>query len=419
MKPFDYRDNILCVGTIPLAEIAKIHGTPTYIYSFESLKNSYTLLANALNNAWPHATKPLIAYACKANSNLAVMNSFAKLGAGCDIVSIGEMYRALKSGFSPDKILFSGVGKTHDELRAALQYRIRQINVETRDELIALDSLSREMNQNVHVALRFNPDIESFAHSKTSTGEGEHKFGLMDSEIFDLYQTYAAHPFIKIDGLSMHIGSGVPRLDPFEKAFERMAKMILDLRAQGHKVHHADLGGGLWVPYQDEPKADLAAYAAMIARIFGPLDIHVAIEPGRILVAESGCLLTRVISVKEQYNKRFVIVDAGMNELIRPTLYDAYHPILTVTKKENSGMADIVGPVCETGDYFALERDFPSVKPGDLVAIMIAGAYGSVMSSQYNTRPLCAEILVKDEQIHCVRRRQDYTDIWAQEIIPG
>jgi diaminopimelate decarboxylase len=419
MRGFDYIDNILSVDGVALTQIAAAHGTPSYVYSHASLHDAYTKLNDALNNAWPHTNKPLIAYACKANSNLGVMNVFARMGAGCDIVSVGELYRALKAGFPPDKILFSGVGKTKDELRAALHYRIRQINVETRDELILLDTLSREMKQDVHVALRFNPDIESFAHSKTSTGEGQHKFGLMDSEIFDLFETYKNHPHIRIDGLSMHIGSGVPLLDPFEKAFIRMAQMIKDLRAQGFNVRHADLGGGLWVPYNGEPAANVTDYAAMIARIFGDLDIHVAIEPGRILVAEAGCLLTRVISVKEQYNKRFVIVDAGMNELIRPTLYDAHHPILTVEKKTDEDVADIVGPVCETGDYFALDRAFPRVKIGDLVAVMITGAYGSVMSSQYNTRPLCAEILVKDGTMHCVRKRQDYPELWAHESIPA
>lgn len=416
---YQYKNGALHVEDVALAHIAAKIPTPCYIYSAGIIRDRVTRLMDAVTTPWPDGKKPFIAFACKSNSNLAILNYLGKLGTGMDIVSGGELIRCLAAGIPADKIIFSGVGKTDHELRLALDKNIHQINVESEAELARLDEISRDFKKTVHIALRFTPDVDSGAHEKTSTGEEENKFGLMEDEVFRLFKEYEEHPYLRLNAISMHIGSGVPSLEPFREAFLKMSDLVQKLRYHGATITQVDLGGGLWIPYQDEPFPNLQEYGQMIYDIFSPLDVKIALEPGRILVAESGCLLTSVIFNKARTSKRFVIVDAAMNDLIRPTLYDAYHKIMPVVETDaDTSPCDIVGPVCETGDYLALDRELPEFQRGDLLAIMNAGAYGSVMSSTYNSRPLVAEILVNGGDFHVIREAQKLEDCWANEKIP-
>ncbi len=420
MSGYQYRNNILHVESVPMPEIAQEFSTPCYVYSETKIREQVATLQTALKTHWRGKGSVFIAYAMKANSNKSILQLMHSLGCGMDIVSGGELMRARAANIPADHIIFSGVGKTDDELRLALNEQIQQINIESSAELARLDEITQSTKQSIKIALRYTPDVVSGAHAKTSTGEEENKFGLTTEEITSLFVKYQSHPYLKLRTLSMHIGSGVPTLDPFEEAFTHMASMITNLRAIGCTVTDVDLGGGLWVPYNGEPQAPVDEYAAMISRIFAPLDIHVSLEPGRILIAESCALLTRVIYTKEREDKKFVITDAGMNDLIRPTLYDAYHPILPVvneTTNTKTHPCDVVGPVCETGDYFALDRELPhTIDRGDILAVMVAGAYGSVMSSLYNTRPFIPEIMVKGDSVRLIRKRQAVTDIWKDEV---
>ncbi len=417
---YNFKNGVMHAENVPLPDIADKVSTPCYIYSSAIIRDRVTRLSDAVSAPWPANKKPFIAFACKSNSNLAILRLLGNLGTGMDIVSGGELLRCLEAGIKHDRIIFSGVGKTDSELRLALQQGIHQINVESEEELLHLEKISHEFKKPVQVALRFTPDVESGAHEKTSTGEAENKFGLLDAEIFRLFKQFQNHPYLRLNALSMHIGSGVPTLAPFREAFLIMADLIKKLRADGATITQADLGGGLWIPYTDEPFPDLATYGQMIHEIFAPLDVQIALEPGRLLIAESGALLTRVIFNKPRTNKRFVIVDAAMNDLIRPTLYDAFHKIVPVQEKTSAvSPCDIVGPVCETGDYLALDRDLPALERGDLLTVMNAGAYGSVMSSTYNTRPLIPEILVDGAEFHVIREAQNVEDTWANEKIPS
>lgn len=419
MLPFQYNNNDeLSSDGVSLSEIASRYGTPCYLYSSSHIKMRVTELQIALARHWKGEHKPFIAYAMKANSNRSILQLMQSLGCGVDIVSGGELARARAAGIPASAIIFSGVGKTDDELVLALNEQIGQINIESSAELKRLDILTTATKQSIKIALRFTPDIISGAHEKTSTGEEDNKFGLTDDEIYKLFDYYKDHPYLSLCALSMHIGSGVPSLDPFRDAFLRMANMVQTLRQAGHTITDIDLGGGLWVPYDGEPEPPVDEYAQMIAEIFEPLSLHVTLEPGRLLIAESSCLLTKVIYTKDRDNKQFVIVDAGMNDLIRPTLYDAYHPILPVKRKANSvsKKRDVVGPVCETGDYFAFDRELPALDRDDLVAIMVTGAYGTVMSSHYNTRPLIQEIMIENNSTRLIRRQQKLDDLWRDEL---
>ena len=415
-----YKDGALHVEKLRLSDITRDVSTPCYIYSAGLIRDRATSLRDAVQSPWPENKKPFIAFACKANSNIAILRLMRNLGIGMDIVSGGELSRCLAAGVEAKNIIFSGVGKTDDELTFAIEKNIHQINVESEAELLRLNEISLRLAKPVRIALRFTPDVDSEAHEKTSTGEEENKFGLMREEVFRLFRDFRDHEFLQLNGLSMHIGSGVPRLDPFREAFEIMAQLVRDLREDGATLTQVDLGGGLWIPYQDEPFPNVAEYGQMIYDIFAPLDLQIALEPGRIMVAESGALVTSVIFNKQRTDKRFVIVDAAMNDLIRPTLYDAYHKILPLTEiSETASLCDVVGPVCETGDYLALDREMAELERGDLIAVMNAGAYGSVMSSTYNSRPLIPEILVDGDRYDVIRERQKLEDVWANEKIPA
>lgn len=416
---YHYQDGALHVEKLRLSDIAHDVSTPCYIYSAGLIRDRATKLRDAVQAPWPENKKPFIAFACKANSNIAILRLMKTLGIGMDIVSGGELSRCLAAGVDARNIIFSGVGKTDGELAFAINSGIHQINVESEAELLRLDEISKKLAKRVRIALRFTPDVDSEAHEKTSTGEEENKFGLMREEVFRLFREFRNHEFLQLNGLSMHIGSGVPRLDPFREAFDIMAKLVRDLRDDGATVTQIDLGGGLWIPYLDEPFPNLADYGRMIYDIFAPLDLQIALEPGRIMVAESGALVTSVIFNKQRTDKRFVIVDAAMNDLIRPTLYDAYHKILPLVQTNAApSLCDVVGPVCETGDYLALDREMADLENGDMVAVMNAGAYGSVMSSTYNSRPLIPEVLVDGDKYYVIRERQKLEDVWANEKIP-
>lgn len=425
MTGFKEHNGNLYIDDVAISDIAKEIPTPFYLYSASKITERYTALKAALDAAWSGAKKPMIAFACKANSNIAVINLLASLGAGADVVSGGELQRALAAGVPANRIVFSGVGKTDAELTLAINNHIHQINVESAPELNALEKIAQHLNKKVSIALRFTPDVDCQAHAKTSTGEDDHKFGLVESEILALADRFKNHPYIHLRAISMHIGSGVPSLDPFQDAFHKTANLVKTLRAYGLAIDTVDLGGGIWIPYRNEPQADLNAYATMISSIFEPLDVQIMLEPGRILVAESGALISKVIYIKNRPetsgSKTFAIVDAAMNDLIRPTLYEAHHPIVPIsnTSDKTETTYDIVGPVCETGDYLALDRTLPTLKSGDHIAILCAGAYGSAMSSTYNSRPLITEIMVKGSAYKIIRAQQNIQDIWKDEKIPN
>lgn len=422
MAGFHVHDGRLFVDGISCEDIAQACGTPCYIYSAQRIARQYLLLNDTVSAHWRGAGKPSIAFACKANSNLAVLRLLGSLGAGADVVSGGEIERALAAGIAPDRIVFSGVGKTRDELNLALQRGIAQINIETAGELDILLEDAPAHNVCPRVAFRYTPGVEAATHAKISTGEDDHKFGLLEEEILSLYARASASGKVEPVGISVHIGSQIFNLDAFEQAYGKVISLITKLRENGHAVTSVDLGGGFGVPYQeDQAEFDTGGYARLIDRMFSGLGVSLLLEPGRFLVAEAGALLTRVTYVKDRPDRRFVIIDAGMNDLIRPTLYEAWHTIVPVTPVDGTPTpADIVGPVCETGDYFALGRPLPPVQPGDLLAVLCAGAYGAAMSSQYNSRPLIPEILVgEDGRWDVVRRRQEIPEIWALENIPG
>jgi len=356
----------------------------------------------------------------KANSNQSVLRTLAKLGAGADVVSGGELKRALAAGIPAQKILFSGVGKTEAELRAALAADILCINIESEPELELLSRLATELGKTARISVRVNPDVDAGTHAKISTGKSENKFGIPLARARDVYARAAKLPGIEVTGADMHIGSQITDLSRMETAFRILAEFVQTLRADGHNISHIDFGGGLGIPYYMDREAPPApdAYAAMVKRVTHNLGCTLMFEPGRMIVGNAGILVTRVIYVKHGEAKNFVIIDAAMNDLIRPTLYEAHHDILPVrqpAKGTPTIMADVVGPVCESGDYLALDRSLPEPKPGDLLAIMTAGAYGAVQSGTYNTRPLVPEVLVKDDQYALVRPRVDVDALIAMD----
>src|ERR671936_1777 len=388
MNHFDYRNGVLHAEAVNLSELADTVGTPFYCYSTATLERHYRVFTEAFAGE-----KTLVCYALKANSNQSVLRTLAKLGAGADVVSGGELKRALAAGIPPQKILFSGVGKTEAELRAALAADILCINVESEPELELLSKLAVETGRTARVSVRVNPDVDAGTHAKISTGKSENKFGIPISRARQVYARAAKLPGIKLTGADVHIGSQITDLGRMEIAFRILAEFVQTLRADGHDIAHIDFGGGLGIPYYRDraapPEPD--AYAAMVKRVTHNLGCTLMFEPGRMIVGNAGILVTRVIYVKHGDGKNFVIIDAAMNDLIRPTLYEAHHDILPVrepAKGTPTITADVVGPVCETGDYLALDRNLPEPKVGDLLAIMTAGAYGAVQSGFYNTRPL-------------------------------
>jgi diaminopimelate decarboxylase len=413
MNHFDYRDGELWAEDVPLARIAAEVGTPTYVYSSTTLERHYAAMAAG----FPANT--LVAYSVKANGNLAVIRTLAKLGAGADIVSEGEMRRALKAGVPPNKIVFSGVGKTAQELSAALEAGVHQFNVESEPELRALSEIAAAKGKRAPVALRINPDVDAKTHAKITTGTSANKFGVPWEQAEAMYALAASLPGIDPCGVDIHIGSQITDLAPLEAACAKAVELVRRLRTQGLKITRLDVGGGLGVPYvadQDPPPLP-AAYAQMINRQTSGLDVELILEPGRLIAANAGILLAKVLYVKQGADRSFLILDAGMNDLIRPALYDAWHDILPVKPERELVRYDVVGPVCESADIFASNRELPALAQGELVAFMTAGAYGAVQGSTYNARPLAAEVLVKGAQYAIVRPRLNYEEIMAGERI--
>jgi diaminopimelate decarboxylase len=405
MNHFDYRNGVLHAEAVDLIELAKAVGTPFYCYSTATLERHYRVFTEAFAGE-----KTLVCYAMKANSNQSVLRTLAKLGAGADVVSGGELKRALAAGIPPEKILFSGVGKSEPELRAALNADILCINIESEPELELLSRLAVETGRIARISVRVNPDVDSGSHAKISTGKSENKFGVPLARARAVYARAAKLPGIKVAGVDVHIGSQITDLGPLEIAFRLLAEFVQTLRADGHTISHVDFGGGLGIPYYMDREAppEPSVYAAMVKRVTHNLGCTLMFEPGRMIVGNAGILVTRVIYVKHGDARNFVIIDAAMNDLIRPTLYEAHHDILAVVASAAGAptiLADVVGPVCETGDYLALGRTMPEPKAGDLLAVMTAGAYGAVQSGTYNTRALVPEVLVKDDQYAVVRPR--------------
>jgi diaminopimelate decarboxylase len=415
MNHFEYRNGVLHAEAVNLIELADVVGTPFYCYSTATLERHYRVFSDAFANE-----EALVCYALKANSNQSVLRTLAKLGAGADVVSGGELKRALAAGIPPEKILFSGIGKTEAELRAALETDILCINIESEPELELLSRLATETGRAARVSVRVNPDVDSGSHAKISTGKSENKFGVPLKRAREVYARAAKLPGIRVTGVDMHIGSQITDLVPLEVAFRLLADFVQTLRADGHTISHVDFGGGLGIPYylDQEAPPEPAAYAAIVKRVTHNLGCTLIFEPGRMIVGNAGILVTRVIYVKHGEAKNFVIIDAAMNDLIRPTLYEAHHdilPVVAATEGAPAIVADVVGPVCESGDYLALDRTLPEPKPGDLLAIMTAGAYGAVQSGTYNSRALVPEVLVKDDQYAVVRPRVEVDDLIAMD----
>ena len=417
-KFFDYRGGELHAEDISIRQIAEAVGTPLYLYSAAALAARYRCFVDAFA-----PERPLVCYAVKANSNLAVLRLFANLGAGADVVSEGELRRALAAGVPPERIVFSGVGKTAQEMAAALAAGIHQINVESLPELRVLSAVATELGRLAPVALRVNPDVDALTHAKIATGKKENKFGIEFDEAAAAYRLAASLPGVAPVGLAVHIGSQLTDLDPYRRAFQRLAQLVHSLRGGGLTVERVDLGGGLGIRYRAEhaPAPAPGEYARLAREVFGGLGLALAFEPGRILTGSGGLLVSRVLYVKEGAIRRFVVVDAAMNDLIRPALYDAWHDIVPVrlaTADAPRAPADVVGPVCESGDTFAVDRDLPPLSAGDLIAFTAAGAYGAVMSSTYNSRLLVPEVLVAGDRYAVIRARRSYDELLALDTIP-
>jgi diaminopimelate decarboxylase len=417
MHHFAYRDGVLHAEAVSLDAVAADVGTPFYCYSTATLTRHYKVFAGAFADV-----DALVCYAMKANSNQAVLRTLAKLGAGADVVSGGELKRARAVGIPPEKIMFSGVGKTAAELALAVDEGILCINVESEPELALLSQIAAAKGARAHVSVRVNPDIDAKTHHKIATGKAENKFGIPISRAREVYAQAAKLPGIAVAGVDMHIGSQITDLDPFGNAFTLLADFVRQLRADGHAIAHLDLGGGLGIPYRDdnEPPPLPDEYAKVVKRATRDLGCRLIFEPGRLIVGNAGILVTRVLFVKYGDAKNFVVVDAGMNDLIRPTLYEAYHEILPVNERAGAQRirADVVGPVCESGDFLAKDRDLSEPAPGALLAVMSAGAYGAVQAGTYNTRPLVPEVLVNGAEWALVRPRVEAEALIALDRLP-
>ena len=417
MNFFSYKAGELCAEEVRLAHLAREVGTPFYCYSSATLERHYKVFAGALPK------DSLIAFSVKANGNLAVLKTLAKLGAGADVVSGGELKKARAAGIPPERIVFSGVGKTEEEMRLALAEGIYQFNVESEPELEALNALALAAGKSAPVTLRINPDVNARTHAKITTGTSETKFGIPFAHAREAYALAGKLKGIAVRGVDVHIGSQITELEPFEAAFRRVSELVVTLRADGHAITRLDLGGGLGVPYieDNQPPPDPTQYGAMVARVTQGLGCRLIFEPGRLIAANAGVLVARVIYAKRGDAKNFLIIDAGMNDLIRPALYDSHHEIVPVAEPKPGVPRvkyDVVGPVCETSDLFAAARPLPELKSGDLVAIQSAGAYGAVMASSYNARPPAPEVLVKGTEWSIVRSRLTHEQLIAQDSIP-
>jgi len=408
---FDYRDGVLHAEDVPLPEIAAAVGTPFYCYSTATLVRHYRVFKEAFG-----ALDTLICYSVKANSNQAIIRTLVEEGAGLDVVSEGELRRALAAGCPPEKIVFAGVGKTAREIAFAIDTGILCFNVESEPELRLISEIAASKGATATISIRVNPDVDARTHRKITTGKAENKFGIPALRAREVYAEAAGLPGIRVAGVDMHIGSQITDLSPFDAAYELLADLVRQLREDGHTIDHVDAGGGLGIPYRldDPPPPPPAEYGEIIRRRLGNLGARILFEPGRVFVGNAGILVSEVVYVKEGQAKTFVIVDTAMNDLIRPTLYDAHHDIRPVRQAPPDApriTADVVGGVCETGDYLALDRELPALASGDLVAIMTAGAYGAVQASTYNSRPLLPEILVKGAEWAVVRPRQTYDQL--------
>jgi diaminopimelate decarboxylase len=412
MHHFGYRDGVLHAEAVNLVALAEAVGTPFYCYSTATIERHYKVFAGAFAGV-----DTLVCYALKANSNQAVIATLARLGAGADVVSEGELFRARAAGIAPDKIMFSGVGKTARELALAVDQGILCVNVESEPELELLAAIAAGKGRTADISIRVNPDIDPKTHAKIATGKAENKFGIQISHAREVYARAAKLEGVRVVGVDMHIGSQIVELDPFADAFALLADFVRVLRADGHTISHVDLGGGLGIPYREdnEPPPHPDAYAALVKRATDYLGCRLIFEPGRLIVGNAGILVTRVLYLKRGDAKTFVIVDAGMNDLIRPTLYEAYHDIRPVRAPAVGApriIADVVGPVCESGDFLALDRSLTVPRPGDLLAVMSAGAYGATQAGTYNTRALVPEVLVRTDEWALVRPR-----VTAEELI--
>ena len=409
MHHFDYRGGMLHAEAVGVAEIADAVGTPFYCYSTATLERHYRVFAEAFAGV-----DARICYAMKANSNQSVLMTLARLGAGMDVVSGGELARARAAGVGGERIVYSGVGKTAGEIAAALDAGVFSINVESEPELAMISAIARDKGATAPISIRVNPDVDALTHAKITTGRAENKFGIAYDDAPRLYRQASEMDGLRITGVAMHIGSQITDLTPFRDAFTLMAELVGQLRSDGHSIDHLDLGGGLGIPYrEDDAPPHPEDYARLGVSVLGDIDARLVLEPGRMIAGNAGILVTRVVNVKRGEAKSFLIVDAAMNDMIRPTLYEAHHDILTV-REAHSGPKlphDVVGPVCETGDYLARERDLPALEAGDLVAFTTAGAYGAVQSGTYNTRPLIAEVLVHGRQYAVVRPRQSVEEL--------
>ena len=419
MHHFAYRAGVMHAEAVDLTALAEAVGTPFYCYSTATLQRHYRVFAQAFADV-----PSLVCYAMKANSNQAVIATLARLGAGADVVSGGELKRAFAAGVPPERIMFSGVGKTAGELATAVDAGILCINVESEPELDALSAIAASKGRTACVSIRVNPDVDAKTHAKIATGKSENKFGIPISRAREVYAHAAKLKGVRVAGVDMHIGSQITDLQPFDDAFALLSEFVRTLRGDGHHIEHVDLGGGLGIPYREdnEPPPDPDAYAAIVKRATRGLDCKLIFEPGRMIVGNAGILVTRVIYVKRGEAKRFIIADAAMNDLIRPTLYEAHHDIRPVREPAAGApriLADVVGPVCETGDYLALDREMAEPAPGDLLAVMTAGAYGSVQAGTYNTRALVPEVLVKGDQWSLVRPRVNADALIALDRMPN
>jgi diaminopimelate decarboxylase len=415
---FHYRDGVLHAEDVPVPAIAAAVGTPFYCYSTATLTRHYSVFAGAFVGM-----DALVCYALKANSNQAVILTLAKLGAGADVVSEGELRRALAASVPPEKIVFSGVGKTAREMDFALSAGIHCFNVESEPELDLLSARAVAAGKSAPVSLRINPDVDAHTHRKIATGKAENKFGIPLRHARDIYRRAAALPGIEIVGIDMHIGSQITELQPFDDAFKLLAELAVALRADGHDIRHVDVGGGLGIPYRTDntPPPLPDAYAAIVRKNIAPLGLKVMFEPGRLIVGNAGILVSEVLYMKRGDGKDFLIVDAAMNDLVRPTLYDAWHDIRPVVEPVPDAahrVVDVVGPVCETGDYLALGRDLPALESGDLIAVGTAGAYGAVQAGTYNSRLLVPEVLVDGDRYHVVRPRGTYEELIGLDSLP-
>ncbi|MFN3592114.1 MAG: diaminopimelate decarboxylase [Thermaurantiacus sp.] len=413
MDHFELRDGVMHAEEVPLPHIAGEVGTPFYCYSTATIRRHVAVFRTALHGLGD----PLIAFAVKANPNLSVLATLAAEGCGADVVSAGEMRRALAAGIPPSRIIFSGVGKTEAEMAAALEAGIHQLNVESAEELETLSRVAAAVGREATVALRVNPDVDAVTNPKIATGSGEAKFGIPAHRIPQVWRRAEALPGIRPLGLAIHIGSQLSSLGPLEAAFARMTDLLMQLRADGYRVERVDLGGGLGIPYDPSlsapPHPD--AYGDLVRRITADWNVALAFEPGRLIVGNAGVLVSRVVLVKAGQTRSFAVLDAAMNDLIRPTLYGVYHDIRAVAPREGRMVATFVGPVCETGDTFAEDRETTTLQAGDLVALMTAGAYGATMASTYNSRPLVAEVLVEGARFAVVRPRQTIEELISQD----